>query len=355
MTTGSLVQEKAIDTRPLTQKSRLPPNDRDALVIGLVNNMPDAALESTEKQFRDLLSAASSGLPVRLRLLALPEVLRSDVGRAQIADRYEDIAAVADEHVDGLIVTGTEPRTPSLKEEPFWPALGRLVDWADEHTVSTIWSCLAAHAAVLYLDGIERQPFPSKLSGIFKCEKSADHDLVEGQPSEWFVPHSRHNGLAEDMLAARGYRILLRSPETGPDMLVRQNRSLFLFLQGHPEYDRHALHREYRRDVVRFLRGRSERYPEIPHGYFDANTTGVLAEFRARALRNRCPQLVAEFPAIADAAVVHSWSNAAVALYRQWLAYLYAERNAERTRSELRRFRSQSSRRLNLADMGGIA
>lgn len=351
MTIGSLVREKTIDTKPFTRNSRLPPGDRDALVIGLVNNMPDAALESTEKQFRDLLGAASSGLPVRLRLLALPGVWRSDARRAQIAERYEDIAAVTDEHLDGLIVTGTEPRAPSLREEPFWPALGRLVDWADEHTVSTIWSCLAAHAAVLYLDGIERHAYPSKLSGIFKCEKSADHDLVEGQPSEWFVPHSRYNGLAEDELAAQGYRILLRSRETGPDMLVRQSRSLFLFLQGHPEYDRHALHREYRRDVGRFLRGRSERYPEIPHGYFDAETAGILAEFRARALRNRRPELVREFPAIEDAAVVHNWSAAAIALYRRWLAYLYADR----TRPELRRFRSRSGRRPNLADIGGVA
>jgi homoserine O-succinyltransferase len=350
MTTDSLVRETAIDTTALTRKSRLPLGERDALVIGLVNNMPDAALESTEKQFRNLLGAASSGMPVRLRLLALPEVPRSNASRAQIAERYEDIAAVADEHMDGLIVTGTEPRALSLREEPFWPALGRLIDWADEHTASTIWSCLAAHAAVLYLDGIERRAFPRKLSGVFKCEKLADHGLVKEQPSKWFVPHSRHNGLAEDMLAARGYRILLRSPETGPDMLVRQSRSLFLFLQGHPEYDRHALHREYRRDVGRFLRGRSERYPEIPHGYFDADTTGVLAEFRARALQNRCPALVAAFPAIADAAVVDSWSAAAVTLYRQWLAHLYAER----MRSEVRRFHSRSSRRPNLADMGGM-
>ncbi|HUZ34075.1 MAG TPA: homoserine O-succinyltransferase [Xanthobacteraceae bacterium] len=340
-----------MDGTALGRKSGLPLRDRDALVIGLVNNMPDTELGNTEKQFGDLLDAASSGLPVRLRLLALPEVPRSDAGRAQISERYEDLAALADKHIDGLIVTGTEPRAPSLTEEPFWPAFTRLVDWAQEHTLSTIWSCLAAHAAILYLDGIERHAFPGKLSGVFKCEKSADHDLVESQPSEWFVPHSRHNGLAEDMLAARGHRILLRSPETGPDMFVRQSRSLFLFLQGHPEYDRHALHREYRRDVGRFLRGRSDGYPEIPHGYFDADTTEVLAKFRARALRNRSPELLAEFPGIPDAAIVHSWHAAAVALYRQWLACLYAER----TRSGLRRFRSRSSRRESLTQIAGMA
>lgn len=336
---------------PLGQKSGLPPGGCDALVIGLVNNMPDAALWNTEKQFRDLLDAASSGLPVRLRLLALPEVPRSDAGRAQIRERYEDVAALEDERIDGLIVTGTEPRTRSLTEEPFWPALARLVDWAEEHTCSTIWSCLAAHAAVLYLDGIERHAYARKLSGVFECERSTDHHpLVADQPSRWFVPHSRHNGLAGDILASRDYRILLRSSETGPDTFVRQRRSLFLFLQGHPEYDRHALHREYRRDVGRFLRGRSDHYPEIPCNYFDADTTGSLAEFRALALRKRCPELVAEFPTLADAAIVRSWSAAGVALYRAWLTYLHAER----ARSGLHLSHSQSSSWLPSAQIAGM-
>jgi homoserine O-succinyltransferase/O-acetyltransferase len=202
----------------------------------------------------------------------------------------------------------------------------RLVDWADENTVSTIWSCLAAHAAVLYLDGIERHRLHSKLSGVFKCETSAEHHLVQAQPAEWFVPHSRYNGLGEDILAVRGYRVLSQSSETGPDIFVRQNRSLFVFLQGHPEYDRNTLYREYRRDVRRFLHRRSDCYPEIPRSYFDADTTGIFAEFRARALRNRCPELATEFPAIADLAIMHSWSSVAVALYRGWLAYLYAAR-----------------------------
>lgn len=331
MTSVSLRRETRMYNGALHRKSILPPNDGDALVIGLVNNMPDAELENTEKQFRDLLAAASYGLSVRLRLLALPEMPRSDAGRAQILECYEDTTVLEDGYIDGLIVTGTEPRARSLTEEPFWLALARLIDWAEEHTSSTILSCLAGHAAVLYLDGIERHAFSSKLSGVFECERLTDpHRLIADQPPQWFVPHSRHSGLAEDILASRGYRILLRAPETGPDMFVRQRRSLFLFLQGHPEYDLHALHREYRRDVGRFLRGRSDRYPEIPRNYFDADTMTRLEEFRAVALRKRCPGLVSEFPPIADAAIVASWTAAAVALYRSWLTYLYAKRARSR-------------------------
>jgi homoserine O-succinyltransferase len=113
---------------------------------------------------------------------------------------------------------------------------------------------------------------------------------------------------------------------------VRQSQSLFLFVQGHPEYDRHALHREYRRDVRRFLRGQSDRYPEIPSGYFDADTTPILEEFRALALRKRCPELIAELPAISDAAIAHSWRAGAISLYRGWLTHLHAERSQWRLR-----------------------
>lgn len=352
MTAGALWPEIAACDRAPRRKPTPCADGRDALVIGLLNNMPDAELGNTEKQFRDLLGAASSGLPICLRLLALPQVPRSDAGRAQILECYDDITALADEHFDGLIVTGTEPRARSLKEEPFWPALAKVVDWAEEHTNSTIWSCLAAHAAVLYLDGIERHSFSTKLSGVFDCEKLTDHDpLIADQPAQWFVPHSRHNGLGEDTLVSRGYRVLLRSPETGPDMFVRQRRSLFLFLQGHPEYDRHALHREYRRDVGRVLRGRSDRYPEIPRNYFDSDTMARLAAFRAVALRKRCPELVSEFPAIADAAIVQSWSAAAVALYRGWLTYLYTER----ARSGLRPPPLPSHERLSPTQSAGMA
>ena len=43
-------------------------------MIGLVNNMPDAALQSTENQFAGLLHEASGGQTVRLRLTSLPEL-----------------------------------------------------------------------------------------------------------------------------------------------------------------------------------------------------------------------------------------------------------------------------------------
>src|SRR5207302_8356539 len=116
-------------------------------------------------------------MTVRLKLYALPEVVRSAAGRRRVSS-YSDIARLWDDHLDGLIVTGAEPRTADLRNEPYWKSLTALVDWADDHTHSSIWSCLASHAAVLHLDGIERRPLGTKRFGVFECEAASDHLLT---------------------------------------------------------------------------------------------------------------------------------------------------------------------------------
>src|SRR5260370_8324934 len=114
------------------------------LELGLVNNMPDAALESTERQFIELLRAAAGDIPVRLRLFALPDVPRSDAGRAHLNAGYAGLDELWDSRLDGLIVTGTEPRAPELSDEPYWGSFVNLLHWAEKNPPSTIWPCPAA-------------------------------------------------------------------------------------------------------------------------------------------------------------------------------------------------------------------
>ena len=201
----------------------------DPLVIGLVNNMPDGALQMTERQFRGLLDEASGDIAVRLRLFSLPELPRADAAKAHIREHYEPFTNLATGRIDGLIVTGTEPRAPTLAEEPYWKSLTNLIDWAEQHTTSTIWSCLAAHAAVFHIDGVRRQKYPEKLSGLFECARASDHRLLENATARWCFPHSRHNDLPEEALTAKGYQVLSRSPVAGADMFIKQRKSLFVF------------------------------------------------------------------------------------------------------------------------------
>jgi homoserine O-succinyltransferase/O-acetyltransferase len=304
----------------------------NGLTIGLVNNMPDAALDATERQFIGLVRAASPGLIVRFKLFSLPEIPRSEQARLALAARYRDISELWDSHLDGLIVTGNEPRAASLRDEPYWPTLTKLMDWADRNTDSTIWSCLAAHAAVLYADGIERQPRKEKLFGVFDCDLIRAHALTAGMPSRLFVPHSRHNDLPAAALIANGYRVLTQSAATGADMFVGRERgtSLFLFFQGHPEYDADSLAREFRRDLGRFLRGERDTFPQRPLGYFDEEADALIEAFCARARSERVEKLIRQFPLKAiEGGLRNTWQASAIGVYRNWVTYLQ-ERKAER-------------------------
>jgi homoserine O-succinyltransferase/O-acetyltransferase len=304
-----------------------------ALTIGLVNNMPDAALKATERQFRALLAEAAGARRVELRQFALPGVPRGPEGRAYLDRHSAPIADLCDTGVDGLIVTGAEPCAAALEDEPYWPALAALVEWAERHTLSTIWSCLAAHAAVLDRDGIARRPLGRKLVGLFDCGLGGDDALLEGMPRSWRVPHSRCNGLDAEALRAHGYRLLSSSPEAGVDMFARDRGSLFLFLHGHPEYEAGALCREYRRDVARFLAGERASYPELPERYFDPAAAARLAAFREGAEAEPDMALLAHFPPAPPPAPV--WREPARRLYANWLSLLARRRNAWRAPERL--------------------
>lgn len=296
-------------------------NADTVLTIGLINNMPDSALQATERQFKTLLKVAGESRIVDLRYFSLPSVKRSWAAQSRIDRFYTKIADLDRLQLDGLIVTGTEPHAASLAEEPYWQEFTELVEWANANTRSTIWSCLAAHAAVLHLDGIERHRLGEKCSGVFDCSKAAD-DWLTGDVS-WPVKisHSRLNGLNGGDLVARGYRVLTESHEAGVDIFAKKLRSHFIFFQGHPEYDPMSLQREYRRDIGRYLAGQRGDYPAIPAGYFDSTTEQRLARFQERALIDRRPELLAELPRLTlrrDIATL----IAAKAIFRNWLRYL---------------------------------
>ncbi len=296
------------------------------LDIGLINNMPDAALDATERQFRGLLAAAADGAAVRLTLYTLPEVPRTDFGRRQVS-RYAPIDDLWDRHHDGLIVTGTEPLAANLNDEPFWGSLTRVLEWAEQHTHSTVLSCLAAHAGILHFDGIARRPLGDKRFGIFDCVRVSDHPLTAAAPSRLRMPHSRWNEIPEDALLTCGYRVLTRSEDAGVDAFVKERGSLFVFLQGHPEYEAVTLLLEFRRDVGRFLKGQRETYPPTPHGYFDEETVAALVALRERALTDRREELLAEFPLeMAAGKLTNTWRATAETLYRNWLAYIRAQK-----------------------------
>jgi homoserine O-succinyltransferase/O-acetyltransferase len=303
------------------------------ITIGLVNNMPDTAWEATERQFLALVRATAGTVPVHVKLFSITDLPRADHVRRELSERYRGLSELWSTRLDGLIVTGTEPRAANLKDEPYWTALAELVDWARQNTDSTIWSCLAAHVAVLQADGIERCPLADKQFGVFDFDVLSADPMTKGAGPKLPVPHSRWNDLPEQALAACGYRILTRSAAAGVDMFAapeRNGHSFFLFLQGHPEYEAGTLLREYRRDIGRFLRGEQERYPTMPQGYFNGEASVIASAFREHAVGERRHDLIADFPMRAlEGGLGVRWHRAAVGFYERWLDYL-KERKAER-------------------------
>jgi len=299
----------------------------DCINLGLINNMPDPALQATEQQFVKLLDSAAKGTLVHLSLYALPNLPRTDWGQSYLDRSYHNISDLWNSHLDGLIVTGTEPRASNLRDEPFWASLAELLDWAEDNTISTILSCLAAHAAVLHIDDIGRAALDEKRFGIFEQTKVSNHPMLKGAPSRLQFPHSRWNEIKEDALISRGYTILTKSAEAGVDSFAKQRKSLFIFFQGHPEYEARTLLGEYRRDIGRFLRGESDTYPNMPQGCFDEETAAAFIAFQERAISDRREELLATFPTVlATRGLKNTWQLAARRIYSNWLSYISAQK-----------------------------
>ena len=301
----------------------------EALRIALVNNMPDAALEDTELQFLELLHAASGEIPVALHFFSLPKVPRTERGEQHLANFYSGTDELWNSRIDAMIVTGTEPRRPDLRDEPYWDAMTDLFDWAEDNTVSTVLSCLAAHAAVLHRDEICRHPLGDKRLGVFPSMSVMRHDLINDAPDAFSFPHSRWNEVRGDELTSVGYDVVLNSPDAGVDLFVKKKgKALFLHFQGHPEYGPRTLLKEYRRDIKRFLRGERPNYPSMPLGYFDEAGAKILEAFRTRALLDPREELLASFPEAEIARTLQkTWHPGAVCIYRNWLRYISAKKN----------------------------
>jgi len=292
-------------------------HNRTAVHVGLVNNMPDAALRATELQFARLLKDAAGPLDVRLRLFSLRSIPRSEDARSRMAGFYDDAAFLQAANIDALIVTGAQPGNADPRDEPYWAELTQLIDWAETGTISTLFSGASAHAAVLHLDGIQRRPLARKLSGVYESSRVEDDPLFFNAVSTAPVPHSRRHDIAERDLTAKGYRVLARLGNDQADIFTREppGHSHFVFLQGHPEYDPAILGREFLRDMAQFLDGETAERPSVPEHYFDRATEIRLSEL----LGNGEPRLSRYQEIVLAALPRQLWRSHTVRLISNWL------------------------------------
>src|SRR6185437_15862424 len=79
----------------------------NCIEIALINNMPDLALEQTERQVLKLLDAAAGNLVIRLKLFAIRDLPRGELGRKHLKRlHYHEVDELSHSELDALIITG---------------------------------------------------------------------------------------------------------------------------------------------------------------------------------------------------------------------------------------------------------
>jgi homoserine O-succinyltransferase len=117
--------------------------------------------------------------------------------------------------------------------------------------------------------------------------------------------------------------VLTRTTDAEVDTFIKRRRALFLFFQGHPEYESDTLMREYRRDIGRYFKRETTQYPLMPHNYFDRDTVDALDALRLRSASGQGEELVPEISAVlSNANIKNTWQSSATSIYTNWLLYI---------------------------------
>ena len=304
------------------------------LHIGLLNMMPDAALSATEQQFITLVGSCNQIAQFYVYPFSLPELPRGAAARAHIAEHYYSFDALREQGLDALIISGANVANPRLEQEAFWGPLTEVVAWAQHNVASMLCSCLASHALLHHLHGIDRQRLPQKRWGVYPHRVAqSGHPLVRDINSRFDAPHSRYNEVTRAQFEQAGLRVLAESEAAGVHLAVSPDGFRVVYFQGHPEYDANSLLKEYKRDAGLYLAGQRER-PPFPEHYFDADAQALANAWLAageRAVRDGQP--LPPFPeAELEARVDNTWRDTCKAVFNNWLGCVYRTTNIDRRR-----------------------
>jgi homoserine O-succinyltransferase len=301
--------------------------------IGLLNMMPDAALEATERQFFRLVGQANPIVQFHMHPFTIRGIERGDEALAHIARHYESFETIREIGLDGLIISGANVTHPHLQLEPFWEPLTEVFDWAKEHVSSTLCSCLATHALIQYAYGIERSPLGFKRWGVYPHRVVDDrHPLVSNINSRFDVPHSRFNAIFREDMERVGLKVLVDSQVAGVHLAVSEDQLRVVFFQGHPEYDTISLLKEYKREINRCYEGERPDYPPLPEHYFGDEVAAYLETYAQSVLEAQSSG--APLPAFDEEAVLPSidntWRDTAKAVFNNWLGLIYLVTDQDR-------------------------
>ncbi|KAF3977726.1 MAG: homoserine O-succinyltransferase [Methylococcales symbiont of Iophon sp. n. MRB-2018] len=303
------------------------------LHIGLLNMMPDAALEATERHFFRLVGACNQIAQFHVHPFTIDGLERGSEATAHIAKYYESFDKIKNDGLDALIISGANVTHHHLSEEGFWQPLTEVFDWAKQNVTSILCSCLATHAFIEYCHGIERTPQPAKRWGVFSHKVlERTHPLVAEINTKFEVPHSRFNEIYQHDLEAKGLKILAASQVAGVHLAVSADNIRVVFFQGHPEYDDVSLLKEYKREVILFFNNERHDYPPFPENYFDQEAQQILIEYKKHVILARNNNKALDpFPENRLLEYIdNTWRDTAKAVFNNWLGKVYQITNQDR-------------------------
>ena len=305
------------------------------LHIGLLNMMPDTALEATERQFFRLVGESNQIAQFYVHPFSLKELSRSTEGQAHIEKYYKTFNQIREEGLDALIITGANVSGPELSRQPFWEPLIDIIDWSYENVTSTLCSCLATHAVLQFRYDQKRERLPGKCWGVYSHKVvEQHHPLVSGVNTRFNVPHSRFNEIRRRHFEQAGLGILVESEEAGVHLATSEDGFRIVFFQGHPEYDAISLLKEYKREVGRYTDGEIDEYPPVPENYLTLQSTAILEEYRDLVISAGNTSIkIPPFPEdLIEPTVDNTWHDSAEAVINNWIGKVYQITHIDRSK-----------------------
>ena len=314
-------------------QSRAAQQDIRELHVGIMNLMPDAALQATERQFMRMVGSCNRIAQFKIHLFSATGIPRGEAAAKHIQTYYEPFEKIKSSGLDALILTGANPVQVDMTQEPFWDEMLEVVDWAKSHVSSVLCSCLASHALVKQFYGIERYKLPQKRWGVYSHRITREsHPLTANINTRFDAPHSHVYEVNADQLRGKNLRVLALSEQADFHLATSEDGFRFIFFQGHPEYDVVSLFKEYKREVTRFVQGVIADYPPFPEHTFSAVAATMLNEFRQSVESSGIDsRSMGNFPEEQVLPLLdNTWSDTGKAVVNNWLGLVYQLTDKER-------------------------
>ncbi len=313
--------------RPVLPPDRAATQDIRELHIGFCNLMPDAALEATERQWFRLIGESNRIAQIFIHPFTLDVFERGKDAKNHINAYYDKFEDLKELGLDALIVTGANEETnPHVSDIETWAPLKELLEWSYENVTSTICSCLASHALMTYYHGQKPSWRKKKMWGVFPHKVlDRNHPLIRGMNTKFDVPHSRFSEITPEQFDKAGMTTLIQSDEGGVHLAVSKDGFRQICLQGHPEYDRVSLFKEYKRDLQWFVEGTIDYEPPYPAHYFSDEIKNILENYKNNQDK--------EFPEkeIEDL-LDNTWADSARSFLSGWIGHVYQVTNVDRAK-----------------------